>query len=251
MKTYGLVGYPLAHSASPRLFQQKFETENITGVEYRLFPLEKITEIPRFVNENADLAGFNVTSPYKEEILPYLTRIDEAAASIGAVNTVKVIRDNGTPHLLGFNTDYIGFAESLMELTARMPKRALVLGTGGAAKAAIYALSMLRIPSMLVSRNKEKAPLTYSQLTRDLILKHLLIVNATPVGMFPDNEEFPDIPYEFITPKHILFDMIYNPEMTAFLEKGRQRGAEICNGAMMLQHQAEASWNVWNNPDIS
>lgn len=245
MKLYGLIGYPLEHSASPDFFKKKFEKENIHDTDYKLFPLKEITELPRLVAENPDLAGFNVTSPYKQVILPYLTRTDIAATTIGAINTVKVVRDNGRITLYGYNTDYIGFAESLMEVLSHTPRRALILGTGGAARAVRYALSMMHCTATIVSRTTGKGDLTYGDLTAEIVSNHLLVVNATPLGMFPETDSCPNFPYEQLTSKHFLYDLIYNPKETEFLRRGRLNGAGTSNGQAMLRHQAEASYKIW------
>lgn len=246
MKLYGLIGYPLEHSASPVLFKKKFEQEDIHNTDYQLFPLKEITELPRLVAENPDLAGFNVTSPYKQSVMSYLTRTDIAATTIGAVNTVKVSHENGKIALYGYNTDYIGFAESLMEVLPRTPRRALVLGTGGAARAVRYALTGMHCDVVMVSRITGKGDMTYRGLTAEIISNHPLVVNATPLGMSPNTDDCPDFPYELITNKNFLFDLIYNPEETEFLRQGRLRGAGTCNGLSMLHHQAEANWNIWS-----
>lgn len=245
MKLFGLIGYPLEHSASPDFFQKKIEKEGIQDAGYRLFPLKDITELPRLVADIPDLAGFNVTSPFKQAILPYLTRTDLAAATIGAVNTVNVVRDNGKTALHGYNTDYIGFAESLLEVMPRTPRRALILGTGGASHAVAYALTMLHVTVKTVSRSHGKGSLTYNELTPELVRKHPLIVNATPLGMVPNTGLCPDFPYGLITGQHFLFDLIYNPEETEFLKRGRLQGARTCNGMSMLRNQAEASYKIW------
>ena len=245
MKLYGLIGYPLEHSTSPDFFKKKFEKENIYNTDYQLFPLKEIAELPRLVAENPDLAGFNVTSPHKQAILPILARTDIAAATIGAVNTVKVSHENGKTMLQGYNTDYIGFAESLMKVLSHTPRRALILGTGGAARAVRYALTGMHCDVTMVSRTTEKGDLTYGDLTEEIVSNHLLVVNATPLGMFPFTDRCPEFPYELITGKHFLFDLIYNPKETEFLRQGRLHGAETCNGLSMLHHQAEASWNLW------
>lgn len=247
MKLYGLIGYPLEHSASPSFFQHKFEKEGVTDADYRLFPIREINELPRLIAEHPDLAGFNVTSPHKQTILPYLTRIDNAAATIGAVNTVSVVCENGTMELHGFNTDYIGFAESLMEAVPKLPKRALVLGSGGAARAVTYALTMLHTAVTLVSRTEGPGKITYADLTAEIISRNQLIVNATPLGMHPNTNGCPDFPFETLTPEHFLVDLIYNPEETEFLRRGRLLGARTHNGRAMLRYQAEASWEIFNN----
>ena len=245
MKLFGLIGYPLEHSASPDLFKKMTVRENLKDAEYRLFPLKEITDLPRLVADNPDLAGFNVTSPYKQAILPYLTRTDIAADTIGAVNTVKVMRENGEAELHGYNTDYIGFAESLLEVLPHTPRRALILGTGGASRAARYALTGMRCSVTTVSRTPAKGDRTYSELTAELVRNHLLVINATPLGMSPNLDRCPDFPFELLTGKHFLFDLIYNPEETEFLRQGRLHGARTCNGLAMLRHQAEASYKIW------
>ena len=245
MKLFGLIGYPLEHSASPDFFQKKIEKEGIQDAGYRLFPLKDISELPRLVTDIPDLAGLNVTSPFKRAVLPYLTRTDPAAATIGAVNTVKVVRENGETALYGYNTDYIGFAESLMEVLPNTPRHALILGTGGAARAIRYALTGMRCSVATVSRSPEKGDLTYGELTEAVVRNHPLVVNATPLGMFPDIDTCPDFPYELLTGNHFLFDLIYNPEETVFLRQGRLRGSGTCNGLAMVHHQAEASYKIW------
>lgn len=245
MKLYGLIGYPLEHSASPDLFRKMAERENLQDAEYRLFPIKEINELPRLVAETPDLAGFNVTSPYKRTILPYLTRIEDIAATIGSVNTVKVVRENGRTELNGYNTDYIGMAERMLDTLPYLPQRALVLGTGGAAEAVSYALSLLLISAETVSRTPGKGTFTYDELTKDLIHENLLVVNATPLGMYPDIAGCPDFPFELLTPYHILYDLIYNPEETEFLRQGRLHGAKTYNGLDILRHQAEASYKIW------
>ena len=249
MELYGLIGFPLEHSFSPDFFHRKFEKEGFANVEYKLFPLKNITELPRLVAEHPDLAGFNVTSPHKQAILPCLTRTDNAAAAIGAVNTVKVVRGSGRTELHGYNTDYIGFAESLLEVLPHTPKRALVLGTGGGARAVTYALTMLHTVVTTVSRTPGRGALTYRDLTAEVVKDHLLIVNATPLGMHPDTDGCPDFPFEWLTGQHFLYDLIYNPQETEFLRRGRLRGAGTCNGLAMLHHQAEAAWTVWQRYD--
>lgn len=247
MKLYGLIGYPLEHSSSPDFFHRKFEKEGIHDADYCLFPIKEITELPRLVAEHPDLSGFNVTSPYKQAILPYLTRTDNAADTIGAVNTVRVVRENGQTELHGYNTDYIGFAESLMERLPRTPKRALVLGTGGGARAVAYALTGLHTEVTFVSRTQGRNALTYRDLTAEIVEDNQLIVNATPLGMHPAPDGCPDFPYEWLTNRHFLYDLIYNPVETEFLRRGRVRGADTCNGLSMLYLQAEAAWSLWRS----
>lgn len=236
LQRYGLIGHPLGHSFSKTYFTEKFEREGIDAC-YENFDLKDLNLLSSLLQQHPDLCGFNVTIPYKEAILPYLDELDPAAREVGAVNTVKVLNNR---RLIGYNTDIIGINSSLSN-----PHSALLLGTGGASKAVQYVLRKHHIPYHLVSRNPEKSDLTYQNLTPEIIQSHLLIINATPVGMAPHCEEAPLIPYEAITQKHILFDLIYNPEETLFLRYGREQGAKTINGLTMLHAQAEASWEIW------
>ena len=245
MRIFGLIGNPLAHSQSPAFFSQKFENKHIKDAQYRLFPLEEITDIFALLDREPALCGVNVTTPYKEKIIPYLDALSPAAKAIGAVNVINIHRSNERAVLIGHNSDYIGFQRT-MQLLDTQPSSALILGTGGAAKAVAYALKLQHIPYQFVSRNKENSPLTYSLLTQEIIQKTPLIIQATPQGMWPHIKEKPFIPYQGITPQHFLIDLIYNPIETEFLKEGKQRGAKIINGATMLHAQAEASWEIWN-----
>ncbi len=247
MRLFGLIGYPLSHSFSAKYFARKFETENIPDTDYRLFPLENITDVTSLIALQPDLQGFNVTIPYKLAILPYLDHISDAAKSVGAVNCVKIDRNESGVELMGYNTDVYGFRESLIPALKPILKNALVLGTGGAAKAVCYTLNELGITYKLVSRTGgENSVLLYTQLTENIISDNLLIINTSPVGTFPDTEKCPDIPYHFLTNKHLLFDLIYNPAETKFLRLGREAGAATLNGSKMLELQAEKSWEIWN-----
>ena len=237
MKRYGLIGHPLGHSFSKDYFTEKFRREGL-DCEYENYDLPSL-RIPK-------LCGFNVTIPYKETILPYLDELDPVAAEVGAVNTVKVLDDG---KMIGYNTDVIGVETTLPYVETPyydVSTMAIILGTGGASKAVQYVLRKNNIPYKTVSRSKEKGDLTYQDLTPEIIQSHLLIINATPVGMAPNINEAPIIPYEAITPNHTLFDLIYNPEETQFLHYGREHGATTINGLAMLHAQAEASWNIWN-----
>lgn len=245
MRTFGLVGFPLGHSFSPLFFQKKFAEENVLDASYRLFPLEDIAALPRLIAQNRSLAGFNVTIPYKESIVPYLDELGDTAREIGAVNVVKVLWNNESPYLIGHNTDADAFLQSLREFMPVKPQNALILGTGGASKAVAYALRKEGVKFRSVSRTKKLNCLTYKELNEEVIRHTDLIVNATPVGMSPRADELPDLPYEFLTPGHSLFDLIYNPEETAFLQAGGARDARTCNGLRMLHLQAEASWAIW------
>lgn len=241
MKLFGLIGHPLGHSFSKAYFTKKFESKGL-DCEYQNFDIKEINAIRKLVSNHPDLKGFNVTIPYKEAIIPYLDELDPIANEIGAVNTVKVL-SNGS--LKGFNTDVIGVMASI---TVDKNKKALILGTGGVSKAVQYVLRSKDIPFHLVSRNLKKGDFTYQNLTPEIIQTHLIIINATPVGMAPHADEAPNIPYDAITPQHTLFDLIYNPEETLFLQYGRKRRASTVNGLTMLHAQAEASWMIWNQP---
>ena len=236
MKRFGLIGHPLSHSFSKTYFTEKFEREGL-DCEYENYDIDDIALV-----RDVDLSGFNVTSPYKEAIIPYLDELDPIAAEVGAVNTVKVL-PNG--RLIGYNTDVIGFAETVFG--AELQKTALILGTGGASKAVQYALRQLGIRYSIVSRSIGKGDYQYEELTPEIIQSHLLIVNATPVGMAPNINEAPNLPYDAITPQHTLIDLIYNPDETLFLRKGKEHDAITINGLTMLHAQAEASWEIWTS----
>ncbi len=252
MKTrhlFGLIGYPLAHSFSKKYFNQKFEIEGMTDCHYDLFPLKNIEELPELVKKHHNLKGLNVTIPYKEAVLNFLEDIGLEAKRIGAVNTIKI--EKGV--LSGHNTDVFGFEHSLRNFL-KLPGtedqkpflKALLLGTGGAAKAVAHVFKKLGIEFLVVSRHPGKADLTYDDLDEGLIKNHLLIVNSTPLGMSPIVEKCPAIPYDFLTNSHFLFDLVYNPEKTLFLKKGALRGSRTRNGLEMLYLQAEKAWSVWN-----
>lgn len=247
MQTYGLIGYPLSHSFSKRFFTAYFEKESIDA-EYLNFEISDILLLLSVLEENPGLLGFNVTIPYKQAIIPYLESCDPKAAAINAVNTVKVDRSDGTIKLRGFNTDLIGFRDSIRPLLEPHHSHALVLGTGGASKAVVAVLAELSIHSLLVSReSKPGITISYSDLTRKLLDEHTIIVNTTPLGTYPKIEGCPEIPFEYITDRHLLFDLVYNPTITQFLAKGAERGATIKNGYEMLELQALAAWKIWNN----
>jgi len=248
MRLFGLVGYSLSHSFSADFFKQKFIKGNINGAEYRLFQLNSISELHDLIKQKPDLQGFNITIPYKVAILPELNYISKVATEVGAVNCVKIERTDSDIKLFGFNTDVHGFRESLLPYLKPYHYNALILGTGGAAKAVSYSLLELGISYTMVSRNKEdKTCLHYSQLTEEIITDNLIIINTSPVGMYPETETAPDIPYHFLGSAHLLFDLIYNPAATLFLKKGRESGAATKNGLQMLELQAEKSWEIWNS----
>jgi shikimate dehydrogenase len=243
MKRYGLIGYPLSHSFSQKYFTEKFQREGITGCVYDNFPLASIDEFPALIQQQADLHGLNVTIPYKEKVIPFLHAQSEVVKSIGACNCISI--ENG--ELTGHNTDVVGFEASLRPLLQPHHKKALVLGTGGAAKAVHYVLNKLGIDFYEVSRTPGTArQFSYQQVDEAVIKEHEVIINTSPLGMYPNIDECPPIPYQALTTKHYLFDLVYNPAKTLFLQKGEEQGAAIKNGHDMLIIQAEESWRIWN-----
>jgi shikimate dehydrogenase len=244
MNLFGLIGFPLGHSWSAIYFNKKFSLEGDSGKEYRLFPLRSIEEFPKLLSDYPELTGLNVTIPYKEIIIPYLDELDEIARSVGAVNTIKIIRKNGKIMTKGFNTDSPGFLLTLGEQVPKGP--ALILGTGGGAKAVAHALKMKNIRFQFVSRKPEgPCTISYKDLTFDLVNDHLLIINATPSGMYPDVDKFPPIPYQYLSEKHYLYDLVYNPEETEFIKKGKAMKTQTLNGRQMLINQAEFSYKIF------
>lgn len=241
--SYGLIGYPLTHSFSPAWFAEKFAREGIDAV-YKAYPLERIQVIEDLL-ANYPLRGLNVTIPYKHRVIQYLDEIDETAQTVGAVNCIDI--RHGIKK--GYNTDVIGFEKSLTPLLQPHHTKALVLGTGGAAQAVNYVLDKSGIARTSVSRGEREGAITYEEVTEAVIREHTLIINTTPVGMAPDVDAAPPIPYEFITEKHLLYDLIYNPAETKFLHHGKQQGATTKNGHEMLIIQAEASWEIWSAED--
>ena len=245
-RKFGLIGFPLSHSFSRKFFTEKFANEGINAV-YLNFELENIGELSHLISTHPDLEGFNVTIPYKEQIISYLDQIDESAAQIQAVNTVKLSRFDRRISFHGYNTDIHGFQKSIKPLLQKYHHKALVLGTGGASKAVIKALENLGIDAILVSRNpEEKGEISYTDLDEDIMDSYKIVINTTPIGTFPNIDGCPAIPFEWITSKHLLFDLVYNPEVTEFLKQGRERGATIKNGLEMLHLQALAAWEIWN-----
>lgn len=296
----GLIGYPLSHSFSKEYFRSKFEREGISGYDYELFPLEKITDLPALLEQYPALCGLNVTIPHKVNVLPYLQQLDETAAAIGAVNTIKIGRSGraaalqrgsageqaeaaalqgdstGLPAggvvLSGFNTDAYGFQTSLEPLLRPWHKKALILGTGGASRAVLYVLQTLGITPLFVSRrpaeertgsdqeaaqpgqmtrqaghNQRAEQIVYEQIDAGVIQEHPLIINTTPLGTFPDTGSCPAIPYDALSERNLLYDLVYNPPETLFLKKGKEKGAATMNGLDMLRLQAEKSWEIWTN----
>ena len=244
-KLYGLLGYPLVHSFSQTYFNQKFEAENISA-QYINFEIPDIGMLMEVVAENENLNGLNVTIPYKEQVIPFLDEIDPAAKEVGAVNVIKFIRDKDGLRLKGYNSDIIGFTDSIKSLLKPHHQSALVLGTGGAAKAVSYSLRKLGLDVQLVSRRKSANTLVYEELTKNDLKTHKVIVNTTPLGMYPNVDICPDIPYRYLTTQHLCYDLIYNPDETLFLKNSRQAGAQVKNGLEMLLLQAFASYSIWN-----
>ncbi|HMO33159.1 MAG TPA: shikimate dehydrogenase [Lacibacter sp.] len=243
MRLFGLIGYPLSHSFSARYFAEKFRREQIAGCAYELFPLTTITGLPELIRSQPVLEGLNVTIPYKEQVLPYLTRLSAAVQEIGACNCIRIY--NG--QLTGYNTDVIGFEQMLVPLLQPQDRQALVLGTGGAAKAVAWVLRRLGIGVRFVSRSEAPGLLRYEDLSPAVLEQSTVLVNTTPLGMQPAVHLCPSVPMEWITPRHLCIDLIYNPEKTVFLTAAQQRGARICNGMPMLEIQAEESWKIWNS----
>jgi len=245
MQKYGLVGYPLKHSFSIGYFNEKFSSEKIEA-EYINFEIPDINNFPEIIEANPNLHGLNVTIPYKEKVIPYLDELDKQTAAIGAVNVIKIIRNKGgKPKLIGYNSDIIGFTQSMQPLLQSHHKKALILGTGGASKAVFHGLKNLGIEAKFVSRTARFGMLTYEELNAEIIKEYTVIVNCTPVGMYPKVDACPDIPYEAITSEHLLYDLLYNPNITLFMKKGEAKGAVTKNGLEMLLLQAFAAWEIW------
>lgn len=246
MKLYGLIGEKLEHSFSKNFFTEKFEKEGIDA-QYELYELPQITEFPTLLANN-EFYGLNVTFPYKEKVMDYIDQMDPEALEIGAINTIRFKRRGGRVNTKGYNTDVIGFTNSIRPLLQPHHKHALILGTGGASKAIRFALNKLGIDCQLVSRHAQDFPcaINYHQLTQEMMEKHEIIVNCSPLGMYPRVDVAPSIPYQLLNQRHLLFDLVYNPENTLFCQLGREHGATVKNGLEMLHGQALASWHIWN-----
>jgi shikimate dehydrogenase len=244
MKLFGLIGYPLSHSFSKKYFTDKFEREGIRAA-YELFEIPDISLLPDVLQDDR-IAGLNVTIPYKEKVIPYLDALDERAAEVGAVNVIRILREEGKLLLIGSNSDVVGFRESIRPMLKPYHTKALILGTGGASKAVMYGLKELGIESKLVSRTSHEGGFAYEQLTREIMQEYTVIVNASPVGTYPKSEEAPNIPYQWLTPNHLLYDLVYNPPVTRFLALGQEKEAAIKNGQEMLELQAVEAWKIWN-----
>jgi len=245
-RLYGLIGNPLGHSWSKQFFDRKFRVEAISDAEYRLFQLAAVHEITELVNSTPLLCGLNVTIPYKTKVIPLLDKLDPVAREVNAVNTIKIIRDTNRITMHGYNTDVYGFEESIKPMLQQHHKAAMILGTGGAARAAAWVLKKMEMDFIFVSRKPQNSSqIHYDSINMNLLEKFPVIVNATPVGMFPDTDGLPPLPYEHINPRHLLFDMVYNPAETLFLARGLQQKASVRNGLEMLQLQAEKAWEIW------
>lgn len=248
MDKYGLIGYPLGHSFSKSYFNEKFENEGINA-EYINFEIPTLDSLPEILASNQELKGLNVTIPYKEKVISYLDSISPEARAIGAVNVIRVDHKGNDTYLKGFNSDVIGFTKSIEPLLERFHKKALILGTGGASKAVNFGLKSLGLETVFVSRFERPGTIQYSQITPDIIQEYNVIVNCTPCGMYPHIDECPQLPYEAMTSKNILYDLLYNPDETLFMKKGAQHGATVKNGLEMLLLQAFASWEFWHNKE--
>ena len=248
MDKYGLIGYPLGHSFSKSYFNEKFENEGINA-EYINFEIPTLDSLPEILASNPELKGLNVTIPYKEKVISYLDSISPEARAIGAVNVIRVDHKGNDTYLKGFNSDVIGFTKSIEPLLERFHKKALILGTGGASKAINFGLKSLGLETVFVSRFERPGTIQYSQITPDIIQEYNVIVNCTPCGMYPHIDECPQLPYEAMTSKNILYALLYNPDETLFMKKGAQHGATVKNGLEMLLLQAFASWEFWHNKE--
>jgi shikimate dehydrogenase len=250
MRKFGLIGFPLEHSFSKKYFTDKFQRENIKDCLYENFPLTSIDNLPQLLEEESDLCGINVTIPYKKKVLRYLHSVSSETSAIGAVNVVKIRRYDSELKLYGFNTDITGIHDSIVPYLTGRSNNAIVLGTGGSSRAVCYVLKKLGMSITLVSRSRKPDAIEYSELTRELIANADLIVNTTPLGMYPNTDDKPDIDYSLLGKKHILFDLVYNPEVTQFLRMGAGRGCSVISGIKMLHSQAEKAWEIWNDNSL-
>lgn len=246
MRKFGLIGYPLGHSFSKGYFTDKFNRENLSDCSYENYPIESIDRLPDLINEPG-LTGLNVTIPYKSAVIGFLDSIDPEAETIGAVNVIKLKREGRKIYLKGFNTDITGIYDTIEPCLQKGIRKALVLGTGGSSKAVCHVLKKINVDFTLISRQRKPGSLSYSDLSPEIISSSELIINTTPLGMFPDATSKPPIKYNLLTEKHILFDLVYNPEMTSFLKMGQERGCTVLTGLKMLYSQAEKAWEIWNN----
>ncbi|MBV9986565.1 MAG: shikimate dehydrogenase [Chitinophagaceae bacterium] len=242
MRRFGLIGFPLTHSFSQKFFTEKFAQLGVKDCVYENYPIQDISELDAILKK-PDLCGLNVTIPYKRQVIPFLNQASYAVNDIGACNCIEI--KDGT--LTGHNTDVFGFEKSLLPFLHAHHSKALVLGTGGASAAVVFVLNRLHIEPQYVSRNAAEGALGYGDLTEEVMNEHLLVINTTPQGMYPDTDSFPEIPYQYLTARHHLYDLVYNPAETKFLAKGKVQGATVQNGMEMLELQAEESWRIWNS----
>jgi shikimate dehydrogenase len=247
MRKFGLIGYPLGHSFSKKYFTEKFLTENISDCSYDNYALKNLDEFRELVASNDELSGLNITIPYKSEIIRFLDVIDPEAEEIGAVNVIKIRRTDGQMKLYGYNSDITGIRDSLLPIMEDNVRNALVLGTGGSSRAVCHVLKKLGLKVDMVSRERKPGILIYSDIDSGIIANTQLIINTTPLGMFPNTESRPEINYRKLNSRHILFDLVYNPEITTFLRMGAEQGCSIISGIKMLHSQAEKAWEIWNN----
>jgi shikimate dehydrogenase len=250
MRKYGLIGYPLGHSFSKKYFTDKFLSEHIHDCSYENYPLKRLNAFREWVSEENALCGLNVTIPYKSEIIRLLDITEKEAEEIGAVNVIKIERNGCLVKLIGFNSDVTGIRDTLMPFISENVRNALVLGTGGSSKAVCYVLKKLGLKVDIVSRNRKPGVITYSDIDPAKIDQTQLIINTTPLGMFPNIESLPDLNYKLLNSNHILFDLVYNPELTSFLKMGVEQGCKILSGIKMLHSQAEKTWEIWNNDSL-
>ena len=250
MRKYGLIGYPLGHSFSKKYFTEKFQSEHIPDCSYDNFPLENLNGFLELIKSDTELYGLNVTIPYKSEIIRFLDVVDLEAAEIGAVNVIKIKRSHGQFLLYGYNSDVTGIRDTLLPFMGDNVTNALVLGTGGSSRAVCYVLNKFGLKVNLVSREKKHGILSYSDIDASILNATQLIINTTPLGMFPDITGRPDINYEGLNRNHILFDLVYNPEITSFLRMGAEHGCSVISGIKMLHSQAEKAWDIWNSENF-
>ena len=248
MDKYGLIGYPLGHSFSIGYFNERFENENIDA-KYINFEIPSIDDLPEVLASNPQLKGLNVTIPYKEKVIPFLDSVSPEARAIGAVNVIRVTHKGNKVILRGFNSDVIGFTKSIEPMLEKCHKKALILGTGGASKAVNYGLKSLGLETVFVSRYERPDTIQYESITPDVVKEYNVIVNCTPLGMYPHSDECPKLPYEALDSHNILYDLIYNPDQTLFMKKGLAHGAQVKNGLEMLLLQAFAAWEFWNGTE--
>lgn len=246
MRKFGLIGYPLGHSFSKKYFTEKFSREQIKGCSYENYPLSDIIQITGLLRDK-DLEGLNVTIPYKTSVIKYLDKTDPEAEKVGAVNVIKIKRTDGKTELTGYNSDITGIMATLSPVLNADIKNALVLGTGGSSKAVCHVLKKINVQYTLISRERKSGCITYSDINPEILENSRLIINTTPLGMYPDTISKPDLNYDLLGSRHILFDLVYNPEMTSFLKFGKERGCTVLSGLRMLHSQAERSWEIWNS----